>query len=165
MEITREDYHGPLGQRLVHELADDLEARYAGIGDDEDAAVEESHDYHAEIAPGELAPPDGTFLVAWVDGTAVGCAGLRRHGPATGEIKRMWTAPSARGTGVARALLAALEDEARRIGYRAVRLETGTGQPEAMCLYASAGYEPIAPYGYYAASSASRCFEKPLRAV
>ncbi|HUF32745.1 MAG TPA: GNAT family N-acetyltransferase [Acidimicrobiales bacterium] len=161
LQITREDYHGPLGQRLVHELADELEERYADIGDD-DAAIEASHDYHAEIAPGDLAPPAGTYLVAWVDGAAVGCAGLRRHGPTTGEIKRMWTAPAARGTGVARALLAALEDEARRLGYRAVRLETGTGQPEAIRLYASAGYEPIDPYGYYAGSSSSRCFEKPL---
>jgi GNAT superfamily N-acetyltransferase len=59
----------------------------------------------------------------------------------------MWTAPSERRRGHARRVLAALEDAARARGYRAVRLETGRPQPEAVALYAGAGYAPITPYG------------------
>jgi GNAT superfamily N-acetyltransferase len=59
-------------------------------------------------------------------------------------------------------LLQALEEHARSLGYRRVILETGTPQPEAMALYASEGYEPITPYGYYRESPYSRCFGKDL---
>lgn len=66
-----------------------------------------------------------------------------------------WTAAS-------RALLAALDQEARRLGYRALRLETGHLQPEAIGLYTSAGFAPIPCYGPYVDDPRSRCFEKAL---
>jgi putative acetyltransferase len=74
----------------------------------------------------------------------------------------MYVAPDARGRGVGRVLLAALEEEARRLGYRAVRLETGHLQPEAIGLYTAAGFEPIPCYGPYVDDPRSRCFEKAL---
>ena len=74
----------------------------------------------------------------------------------------MYVAPEARGHGIGRALLAALEGEARSLGYGSVRLETGRRQPEAISLYRSAGFEPIACYGPYVDDPRSVCFEKQL---
>ncbi len=108
----------------------------------------------------EMAPPRGEFLVAYVDGEPAGCAGLRRIDERTGEVKRMYVAPAARGRGVARALLSGLEDAARRAGYDQVRLDTSAAQPEARTLYLSAGYAEIDSYNdnQYAA----HWFEKAL---
>jgi GNAT superfamily N-acetyltransferase len=62
------------------------------------------------------------------------------------EIKRMYVRPSARSRGVAAALLAALEDAARTLGYTSARLDTGPKQPHALRLYRSAGYSELPPY-------------------
>jgi GNAT superfamily N-acetyltransferase len=94
-----------------------------------------------KAGPAELSPPRGAFLVGYLDDEAVCCGGLKDLGADDAcEIKRMYVAPAARGKGVARALLAALEDEARRLGYRLARLDTGDRQPDALHLYTSAGY-------------------------
>jgi GNAT superfamily N-acetyltransferase len=90
----------------------------------------------------------------------VACGGVKRLDDATGEIKRMFVAPEARGRGVARALLAALEETARGLGYERVRLDTGAKQPHAQALYASAGYAAIPDYNRNA--YASYWFEKEL---
>jgi GNAT superfamily N-acetyltransferase len=74
----------------------------------------------------------------------------------------MYVAPAARGRGISRRLLAALEDAAARLGYRAIVLETGIRQQEAMALYESSGYTAIPNYGAYRESSLSRCYTKPL---
>jgi GNAT superfamily N-acetyltransferase len=76
----------------------------------------------------------------------VACGAVKRLDQQTGEIKRMFVAPGARGQGVARALLGALEDTARELGYERVRLDTGAKQPHAQALYPSAGYTPIPDY-------------------
>lgn len=98
--------------------------------------------------PAELSPPDGAFLVGWRDEEPVCCGGLKRlpdggPGRRACEIKKMYVVPEARGTGVARALLAALETEARGLGYAVARLDTGPRQPGAQHLYRSAGYAEI----------------------
>ena len=67
-----------------------------------------------------------------------------------------------RRRGVARQLLTELETQARKLGYQALRLETGLGQPEAIGLYRSAGYVDIPPFGEYIGNPASVCFEKVL---
>ena len=77
------------------------------------------------------------FLVAIDDGVALGGGGLRLLGEGAAEIKRMWVRPTARGQGVARALLAALEDEARSRGVTRMKIETGDRQHEALTLYMS----------------------------
>ena len=74
----------------------------------------------------------------------------------------MFVQPAWRRRGVARRLLAALEAEARKLGYVALRLETAFGQPEAIRLYRSAGYVDIPPFGEYMGSAVSVCFEKRL---
>ena len=85
-----------------------------------------------------------------------------RYDETTAEIRRMYVAPAARGRGLSRLVLAALEDEARELGYSFVRLETGDRQPEAIKLYASSGFEPIPRYGSFADDPRSVCFEKRL---
>jgi putative acetyltransferase len=84
------------------------------------------------------------FLLVRDDaGEAVGCGGLRALDERRCELKRMYVRPAARRRGHARALLAALEQEALARGFVIVRLEAGDRQPEAVALYASAGYEQV----------------------
>jgi GNAT superfamily N-acetyltransferase len=94
----------------------------------------------------DVEPPSGRWLVAYRNGHAVGCAGLKRLDERAAEIKRIYVAPEARGAGVARALLSALEAAARDAGYGAVRLDTGPKQEASVALFRSTGYEPIADY-------------------
>ena len=120
----------------------------------------------ADIGPTREAamflPPDGVFLVVRDEGRAVGCGGVCRFDETRAELKRMYVVPEARGRGLGRLLLVALEDEARRLGYDGIVLETGDRQPEALGLYASAGYERMPCYGVYATRALSLCFEKRL---
>ena len=94
--------------------------------------------------PADFAPPHGTFLVGFDDDGAPVCGGgIKRLDDEAAEIKRMYVVPSARGRGLARVLLAALEDAARDLGYTVVRLDTGPRQPHAPRLYEATGYRPI----------------------
>lgn len=107
--------------------------------------------------------PDGVFLVVRDgDGAAVAGGGVARFDETRGELKRMYVRPEARGRGLGRQLLVALEAEAVRLGYKGLVLETGEQQREAIGLYASSGYEPIPCYGPYAGQAISRCYEKRL---
>jgi GNAT superfamily N-acetyltransferase len=116
------------------------------------------------LEPDQLAPPHGTFVIAWLDGDPVACGGLRRIDAATSEIKRMYVTDDVRRRGIARAVLGTLEHTALDLGYARLILETGTLQPEAIALYLADGYEPIEPYGVYRDSPLSRCFAKTLDA-
>lgn len=78
-----------------------------------------------KAGPAELSPPGGAYLVGYRDGAAVCGGGIKALPDGTCEIKRMYVVPHARRTGAARALLAALEDTARDLGYRIARLDTG----------------------------------------
>jgi GNAT superfamily N-acetyltransferase len=138
-------------QALVEAQQEEMRGRYGGVGDI--GPTREAHMFE---------PPDGVFLVSRVDGRAVACGGVCRFDTARAELKRMYVLPAARGAGLGRRLLEALEAEARRLGYTGLVLETGDQQPEALSLYASAGYGPIPCYGVYAARALSMCFEKAL---
>ncbi|MBA3328279.1 MAG: GNAT family N-acetyltransferase [Solirubrobacterales bacterium] len=96
--------------------------------------------------PAEMAPPVGVFLVGYDDERPVACGGVRRLEPGVAEIKRMYVVPDARGRGIARALLTALEEAARELGYERVRLDTGPRQPHARALYESVGYTEVPDY-------------------
>jgi GNAT superfamily N-acetyltransferase len=93
--------------------------------------------------PRELGPPGGTFLVGFDEGTAVCAGGVKALGGGACEIKRMYVVPAARGRGVARELLAALEDAARALGHTVARLDTGPRQPHAERIYRASGYREI----------------------
>jgi len=92
----------------------------------------------------------------------VGCGAFRPLDPGTVEIKRLFVVPESRGRGVARAILAALEAEARRRGYTRGVLETGVRQPEAIALYRACGYAEMEAFGPYVGSTQSVCFRKAL---
>jgi GNAT superfamily N-acetyltransferase len=93
--------------------------------------------------PEDMGPPGGAFLVGYEDGTPICGGGIKRLPDGACEIKRMYVVPEARGRGIARALLVALEDEARALGYAVARLDTGPRQPHAEHMYRAAGYADI----------------------
>ena len=94
-------------------------------------------------SPEDFAPPNGVFIVGHEGGEPVCCGGVKRLPDGSCEIKRMYVVPQARGRGVAKELLAALEDEARALGYTVARLDTGPHQPHAERMYRQAGYADI----------------------
>lgn len=96
-----------------------------------------------KAGPAELGPPGGVYLVGYRDGAPVCGGGLKRLSDGTCEIKRMYVVPEARRTGAARALLSALEDVARELGYRIARLDTGARQPHAQAFYEASGYHGV----------------------
>lgn len=91
----------------------------------------------------ELVPPSGLVLIAWLRHEPVGCGALKFHADAPAELKRMWIAPSTRGLGLGRRLLAELERRARESGVAVVRLETNHALTEAIALYRRAGYQEV----------------------
>jgi GNAT superfamily N-acetyltransferase len=91
----------------------------------------------------DFAPPGGAFVVGFDDDEPVCGGGVKRLPDGAAEIKRMYVVPAARRRGLARALLCALEDTARALGYEIVRLDTGPRQPHAQALYEASGYAPI----------------------
>jgi GNAT superfamily N-acetyltransferase len=103
------------------------------------------------------------FLVAYREGAPVACGGLRALGGHAAEIKRMYAAPSVRGTGVATEVLRALETWASAHDVGVLRLETGDVLRAAQRFYEREGYVSVPPFGPYAGSALSRCYERRLR--
>lgn len=137
MEFKRVRFTDPEVAPLLADLRREYDERY-GDGDS-------VHD----VPGGEFEPPTGGFLVLLDGGDTVAGGGIRRLDDTTGEVKRMWTNPAYRRQGHASAVLAALEELARELGYRHLRLETGHAQPEALALYRRLGYREIGNYGIY----------------
>ncbi len=94
----------------------------------------------------EMTPPAGYLLVARLDGQPVGCGALKRLSASEGEVKRVWTAPDARGLGVASRLMDSLEQLARDVGFGIVKLDTNRTLVEAQALYRKRGYREIGRY-------------------
>jgi GNAT superfamily N-acetyltransferase len=137
-------YDDPVARDLVDRVQQEYVDRYGGP---DGAAVD----------PAEFVPPAGIFLVAEVGGQPAGCGAWRRHteedAPGDGtvaEVKRVYVVPGLRRLGLAQVLVRALEDSARDAGYRAVVLNSGDRQPEALALYEAMGYLPVPGYGIYA---------------
>jgi GNAT superfamily N-acetyltransferase len=158
LDIRQVALDHPDAQGLIAGLQALYVARYGGSDD-------------TPVDAAEFAPPRGDFLVGYLDGVPVGCAGWRARDRETdepvladgdAEIKRMFTLAEHRGRGFAGELLAAVEASAIAAGRRRVVLETGGRQPEAMALYAAHGYDRLAPYGTYRDYPESRYFTKPL---
>lgn len=93
--------------------------------------------------PEKMIPPMGVFLLAMQDGLPIGCVGLSGDGGKAAEVKRLWVARPARGLGCAGALMAAVEDHARSLGIRTLRLDTNHALPEATSLYRKTGWREI----------------------
>lgn len=117
-------------------------------------------DFGDELAalPGKYAAPAGElFLARDAHGSPLGCVGLRPIAPeGCCEMKRLFLLPAARGLGLGRALTEAVIGAARGLGYRELRLDTLPSMTTAQALYASMGFERIAPY--YALTPAGTVF-------
>jgi DNA-binding MarR family transcriptional regulator/GNAT superfamily N-acetyltransferase len=100
----------------------------------------------ATAQPHEVRPPAGAFFVAYLHGEPIGCGAVKHHPDAPGELKRMWIAPTARGLGLGRRLLATLEACARDGGARVAHIETSAVLREALALYRSTGWVEVAPF-------------------
>ena len=149
--IAPEPLTSPDVQALITRLDAELTERYPN-----------PEDNFFELAEEQVDGRQGVLLVARVDGEPVGCGALRRLGPATGEIKRMYVAPPARGSGVGARILAELERHARTLGIRRLLLETGERQVEAVRLYERAGFARVPCFGEYAHAPLSLCMGKDL---
>jgi putative acetyltransferase len=109
-------------------------------------------DFDAELAalPGDYAAPEGRLLLAFVGDALAGCGGLRKFPDAdyanACEMKRLYVRPAFRRFGLGRVLAEALLDEARSAGYSVMLLDTLDEMESARELYASLGFEEIAPY-------------------
>jgi GNAT superfamily N-acetyltransferase len=129
-------------------LDEDPAASLVGAMRTEMARVYDQLDIDSEdmpkAGPDELGPPGGTFLVGFdTEGHPVCGGGVKQLDDRACEIKRMYVVPDVRGRGVGRELLTALENAARELGYRMVRLDTGPRQASAERMYREAGYDPI----------------------
>lgn len=150
--IVRADLADDASRALIQALNAELSEMYPEPGAN-----------HFGLDPAEVAEGRGAFLVARRDGVPVGCGALRMLEGDTGELKRMYVAPEARGTGLGRRLVEALEAEARTLGVRRLVLETGTRQQAALALYRATGFAPIPLYGEYTSSpETSLCLGKQL---
>jgi putative acetyltransferase len=107
-------------------------------------------DFREELAtlPGKYAPPLGAILVAKENGETVGCVAVRPIGVATCEMKRLYVKPSHRGKRIGRNLALAIIEEAKKIGYEVMRLDTVVAMKEASALYRTLGFQPIDAYCY-----------------
>jgi putative acetyltransferase len=152
VDIRRSSLASPDAVRLISELNTELTATFPEPGAT-----------HFSLSHEQVAEGDGAFVIVYVDGDAVGCGAIRRLDGERAEIKRMFVSPPYRGRGLGRAIVGALEGEARRLGFSHVVLETGTRLPVAIALYESAGYARIPLFGEYTGSpETSICFGKAL---
>jgi GNAT superfamily N-acetyltransferase len=127
------------------------------------AAFPEPGATHFSLTGTDVEAGDGAFVIAYLEEAAVGCGAVRRLSEVTAELKRMYVEPSVRGRGIGRALVEALEREARLLGVSRVVLETGTRLAPAIKLYEALGYARIPLFGEYLSSpDTSLCFGKSL---
>ena len=105
--------------------------------------------------------PEVTLFVAREEGVALGCGAYQLQGDGSAEVKSMFVVPQARGRGIGRAILAAIE-QALRGRVTMLRLETGIKQDAAIRLYESAGFRRRGPFGSYRDDPLSVFMEKPL---
>jgi DNA-binding MarR family transcriptional regulator/GNAT superfamily N-acetyltransferase len=137
VHIGAEPATSPAARRCLDQYFAELARRF-DTGYDPQAAL--------PVDPAEVTPPRGVFLVARLGGEPVGCCCLRVKSATLGEIKRMWVHEGARGLGVGRRLLDAIETQAREFGLATLRLDTHRSLTEAQALYRSRGYRDVAPF-------------------
>jgi GNAT superfamily N-acetyltransferase len=137
VQITATPPSDPVARFCLRSYYRELDERFAS-GFDVGSAL--------PLTDADMTPPHGVLLVAHVHGAGVGCGAVKFAPAEPPYIKRMWVAPSMRGLGLGRRLLAALEDAAAATGARSVRLETNSSLAEAIAMYRTAGYTEVPPF-------------------
>jgi putative acetyltransferase len=134
---------------LIRELDNELLQRYPG---------ERVHTLDLT----KVSEGNAIFLVGYLEGRPIACGSICKLDAQTGEIKRVFVRPEARGLGLSKLMLVRLEKEALEMDFKVLRLETGRRQPEALGLYRQSGYYDIPKYGEYVDDPHSVCMEKNL---
>ncbi|KXP04282.1 MarR family transcriptional regulator [Tsukamurella tyrosinosolvens] len=137
VRVEEADAQSPAGRFAAREYYAELGAR---LQDGFDPGV------GGAIRDASITPPAGLLLVATLREETVGCGALTFQDDGFAEVKRVWAAPSVRGLGLGRRLMADLEDRARAAGVRALRLDTNGALTEAIALYRKLGYREIERY-------------------
>ena len=108
----------------------------------------QNFDKELESLPGDYAPPGGGLLLVWYDSKVAGCVALRQIDLEVCEMKRMYVKPGFRGKGIGRKLALAIIEEALKIGYKKMKLDTLPVMKEAIALYRSLGFKETEAYCY-----------------
>jgi len=106
---------------------------------------------------------DITFIVAYLNEVPVGCGAIREIDKESTELKRFFVEQDFRNRGIAHEILMELENRAKTLGYRFIKLEAGEPQAEALSFYRKNGYYQIDRFGEYVACESSICYEKKLK--
>jgi GNAT superfamily N-acetyltransferase len=135
--VRSEAADSPVAVRLIEAMVAEVEELYefppgSGLG--------------LAAPPSDFVPPGGAFIVIYLAGRPVAGGGVKRDADGVAEIKRIYVAPEARGQGLGRRLLEALEETARELGYARVRLDTGDRMPHVQAMFEAAGYHRIEDY-------------------
>ena len=131
----------------VSAATDDVRALIGEL--DRTLAAEYQPEQRHGLALDAIFTPNVRFFLAYLNGRSEGCGGVALFADFA-EVKRMYVREVARGRGVAQALLARIEREARDAGFRVLRLETGGRQIAALRLYQRTGFHVRAAFGAYA---------------
>ncbi|MCR8725839.1 bifunctional helix-turn-helix transcriptional regulator/GNAT family N-acetyltransferase [Frigidibacter sp. ROC022] len=151
IEITHIDPEAPAARHCLQNYYAELAQRF-------ETGFDPATSLDPEAAA--LRPPLGRFLVAMSDGLPVGAVALKGNGTETGELKRLWVAPAARGLGLARRLMAEAQAAARELGMTRLRLDTNRALTEAIALYRRDGWTEIPAFN--TEPYAHHWFEKSL---
>jgi putative acetyltransferase len=163
VNIRRAALNSPTAFELISALNAELLGQYPEPGQ-----------CHFRLDVDEVSDGQGAFVIAYDDTgdgdngevhniKPIGCGAVRRLDATTAELKRMYVVPSHRGQGAGRALVAALESEARALGVTRLVLETGRRQESALALYEKCGFTEIPRFGEYVHTPLSVCMAKALK--
>lgn len=152
-----------IGIAVETPLQDDMRALIVELNDAMNAQEPDTpEEFKFRMTVEEMAGPETTVWIARLDGEAVGCGALLRHGEGYGEVKRMYVRPGMQGKGIAGLILAAIEHKASAEGLSRLALETGVPYLAARRVYERAGFAECGPFADYPDNPYSVFYEKAL---
>ena len=149
--VSPDDPRSPDAQRLLTAFVEEVKRRY-----------EEPPADVGYFDPALVSVPRSVFIIARVEGNAVGCGALVPMEDEIAEIKRMFVLPEQRGRGIAKKILERLGGFAQDFEYDRIRLETGIKQPESIALYGKAGFYRVPNFPPFEGDRTAVCFEKRI---